>query len=41
MPLFYFDPVTGSNRLKRRYTWGLSGFALGVGVGVLLTMVVV
>jgi len=37
MPLIYFDPVSGRNRLKRRYSWGLGGFALGLSVGIVLT----
>jgi hypothetical protein len=36
MPLIYFDPVSGRNRLKRRYSWGLGGFALGLCLGLIL-----
>jgi hypothetical protein len=31
--MFYYDPVTGQNRLKRRYVWCIYGFLVGVPVG--------
>ena len=27
--VYYWDPVTGSRRIKRRYVWGTWGFVLG------------
>lgn len=34
--LTYFDPIDGRRRVKRRYSWALCGFLLGVLSGVTL-----
>lgn len=36
MTLMYFDPLSGRNRLKRRYVWGLYGLVCGLVLGMML-----
>lgn len=41
MGLTYFDAATGRTRIKRRYVWGLGGYAAGfVTMGIVYLMLV-
>lgn len=35
----YYDPISGELVIKRRYKWAWMGFAAGVAVGVLISVI--